>query len=270
MPKVTVCIPAYNAEHLISRTIDSVLKQTHKDVDVVVVDDASTDSTPEIVRSYMAKEPRVTLRQHTQNSGGCGLAVKEMLSECTSPYFCWIAADDEMYPEYIELLVDYLSAHDSVGYVYSDFTLIDTQGVPAGTWTFPLTHLPDYIRKVLYTLSGALPMNGVFRISSVRDLNLDWLLYRGESASSDTISGIHFRASGLEVARVPAPLFRYRLHATNLTKNADVRAKSNARVLDYILEHHPDICIHEAARYNTTPQDLHTRILTAANSRLLR
>jgi glycosyltransferase involved in cell wall biosynthesis len=268
MTTITVCVPAYNAERYLARTLDALLAQTYTDLSIVVVDDASTDRTAEIAREYATRDARVALRQHETNSGGCGLAIQELMAECATEFFSWTAADDEMAPEYYETLVGRLRQDPALGYVYSNFTLIDAEGRPTGTWRFRQIGVFDYVQQVLTTLSGGLPMNGVYRVSSLRALDLQWLLYQGETLCSDTISGLHFRGAGLQIALHPTPLFHYRMHDANLSKDSARRAASNRKVLAYIFEHFADICEIEANRRRMSCSELRARILAASDRQL--
>ena len=72
-PVVSVIIPAYNAENFIAKTLESVLSQTYQKIEVLVVDDGSTDTTAEIVKSFVQKDSRVSLLQ--QSNAGVAIAV---------------------------------------------------------------------------------------------------------------------------------------------------------------------------------------------------
>ena len=70
MPKISVIIPVYNAEKYLNKTLESILKQSLKDIEVICVDDGSTDSSVEIIQSFIKKDDRVKLiRQNNQHAG---------------------------------------------------------------------------------------------------------------------------------------------------------------------------------------------------------
>ena len=69
-PKVSVIIPVYNGERYIKQCLKSVIKQTLKDIEIIIVDDGSTDKTPSILRSFAKKDKRI--RVFTQQNGGGG------------------------------------------------------------------------------------------------------------------------------------------------------------------------------------------------------
>lgn len=239
MPCITICIPTYNSERYISEAIESVQMQDVQDFDLVIVDDNSSDSTLPIVESFCRADARIRIRRHSENSGAMGLAIQEVFRECNTEYFMWFGSDDVLTRGYISTLIENLEASDA-DYAYSDFQVIDEFGAHQDVWRFPLLEMPIYIGKLLQTFSGSLPMNGVFKMSKIRAKNLDWILYKGESRSSDTINGLHFRLNGLKFSRCEEPLFKYRLHSSNLSHELSSRLISDRNVIDFIFETFPD------------------------------
>lgn len=102
--KVSIIMPAYNAEAFLSRSIDSVINQTYRYWELLVVDDGSTDSSREIVQAYSGRDPRIKLlcNQH----GGTARARNTAIEVAEGDYLAFIDADDVYHPQYLELLVD--------------------------------------------------------------------------------------------------------------------------------------------------------------------
>lgn len=105
MPTVSVIIPTYERADALPRTIDSVLDQTLEDVEVIVVDDASTDHTPAVVESY--DDDRVTFLQHEENRGGSA-ARNTGIAHATGEYIAFLDSDDEWLPRKLERQVETL------------------------------------------------------------------------------------------------------------------------------------------------------------------
>lgn len=102
--KITIIVPAYNVEAWISRCIESVVSQTHKNLEIIVVDDGSYDSTSSIVDSYAVQDERI-VAVHQENSGL--VAVRELgISLATGEYVGFVDGDDYVEPDLYERLID--------------------------------------------------------------------------------------------------------------------------------------------------------------------
>lgn len=103
MPIVSVIIAAYNASSFIGETLGSVVAQTLDDIEVIVVDDGSTDRTPDIVRAYAEKDARVSLIQ--QENSYAGTARNAGMDAASGSYLYFLDADDWIEPNALEIMV---------------------------------------------------------------------------------------------------------------------------------------------------------------------
>ncbi len=110
---MTVIIPAYNVEHVIRSSLDSVLAQTWTNLEIIVVDDCSTDTTVEIVKTYVQRDARVQLIRTETNSGPY-VARNLALSQATGDFVTVNDADDWSHPKKIETQVQHLIENPSV------------------------------------------------------------------------------------------------------------------------------------------------------------
>jgi glycosyltransferase involved in cell wall biosynthesis len=124
-PLVTVIIPAYNASAFLSDAVASVLGQTHRDVEVIVVDDGSTDDTAAVLAQWQARDARV--RAVHQHNGGLAAARNAGLNVACGQYVAFLDADDVIHPEKLERQVAYLEAHPGTDLVYSDYRTSDAE-----------------------------------------------------------------------------------------------------------------------------------------------
>jgi len=123
-PLVTVVIPAFNASRTIAATLDSVVAQTYDNLEILVVDDGSTDSTAEIVLAYRDRDPRITLIK--QANGGVAAARNTGIKVARGHYIAPIDADDIWHPAKIEKqMVVLLAGGPEMGLVYSPCRIID-------------------------------------------------------------------------------------------------------------------------------------------------
>lgn len=89
-PLVSVIIPAYNAEKFIAETIESIIAQTYPNIEIIIVDDGSTDQTSRIVHGY---QPRVRY-YYQRNSGGSSIPRNTGIAHSLGDYLCFNDADD--------------------------------------------------------------------------------------------------------------------------------------------------------------------------------
>lgn len=154
-PLVSVVIPAFNASRYIEKSIDSVLNQTYKNFELIVVDDGSADDTGDIVRRIMPGDARIKLLR--QKNGGIAsarnLAVRHSQGEFIAP----LDADDLWHPTYLEKQVGcMLKAPQSVAVVYAWSQDIDEEGKLTGQ--FHASNIEGYVYETLlshYFLANA-------------------------------------------------------------------------------------------------------------------
>jgi len=115
-PDVSICIPAYNTARWIVRAVESALSQTYRSLEVVVVDDASTDGTLERVREL--HDPRIRLYSNLRNLGHSG-NWNRSLTLARGRYIKFLCADDVLYPDCLEAMVPLFTAHPRIGLVFS-------------------------------------------------------------------------------------------------------------------------------------------------------
>ena len=103
MPKISVLIPAYNVEKYIARCLDSVIAQTFRDIEIIIVNDGSTDGTAAIIDEYAARDSRIKVINHPEN---CGLMwVRKTCVEASSgDYLMFVDSDDAVKPNACERL----------------------------------------------------------------------------------------------------------------------------------------------------------------------
>lgn len=116
-PRVSVVVPCYNYGRFLRQSVESVLAQADVDVDVLIVDDASTDETPEVVAALAGADPRVDVIRHSQNMGHIA-TFNEGLFTVQGEYVVKLDADDMLPPGALARATRLLDQHPSVGFVY--------------------------------------------------------------------------------------------------------------------------------------------------------
>ena len=118
-PSVSVIIPTHNRSQILKRAVISVLNQSYHDFEVVVVDDASTDETTEVVRKF--EDKRIKYIRHKQNKGAPA-ARNTGLRVSNSEYIAFLDDDDEWLPEKLEIQITaFKAAQPNVGVIYTAF-----------------------------------------------------------------------------------------------------------------------------------------------------
>lgn len=105
-PSITVVVPAYNAAETVARTLDSLVAQTFRDFEVVVVDDASNDTTCDVAQNYADRLPGLRFVRREKNSGGVGAPRNDGVRAARGTYVMFLDSDDELPAEACEVLVE--------------------------------------------------------------------------------------------------------------------------------------------------------------------
>ena len=123
-PAVTIGLPAYNGAKYIRQALDSVLAQTFTDFELIISDNASTDTTEAICREYASRDQRIRYTRQEANLGGLP-NFRYVLDQAAAEYFSWVAHDDTLLPDFIATTYDFLRASPSHVAVSGDFEALD-------------------------------------------------------------------------------------------------------------------------------------------------
>ena len=127
VPLITVIIPVYNTENYLARCLNSVLGNTYRNLEVICVDDGSTDRSLEILREYEARDSRIVVI--TKKNGGVSSARNAGLDRVSGEYVSFVDPDDLVHPQYFELLLSALDAA-SADLSICDFCTVEDKDFP--------------------------------------------------------------------------------------------------------------------------------------------
>lgn len=167
MPRVTVAMSMHNAEPFLHQCIDSILSQTYDDFELLIVDDGSTDSSPEIVESYKNHKIRLIRNSHDFIS-----SLNILLEESRGEYIARMDADDIMMPDRLEVEVSYLDSHPDVDAVCSGATRIDRFGNRIGHIGFNRHDATDITARMMCEVNHVCNPTTMMRRSSGERFNL--------------------------------------------------------------------------------------------------
>jgi glycosyltransferase involved in cell wall biosynthesis len=151
-PTLSVVLGNYNHARFLPRAIETITHQTRPPDEFLIVDDASTDNSVEVIESYAARFPYIRLYRNEVNLGV--VKTYERLFElATGDYIHPIAADDERYAEFLRRALEMAERYPDAGLIFGDMDIVNEEGVLEGTvtasaWDEPLYAAPDrYLRE---------------------------------------------------------------------------------------------------------------------------
>jgi glycosyltransferase involved in cell wall biosynthesis len=221
---VSVILPVYNHANFLAEAIKGVLDQTYGDLELIVVDDGSTDNFAEAISPFLQDRRLRVVRQPNQ---GLPSALNNGFAFARGQYLTWTSADNIMLPEQLGVLVAALEARPDVGLVYSDYEAIDDRGQPIADAAWRSHNRPDG--------SSVVRLPDTVTVQNFHDSGDNFLgasfLWRAEV---HTIVGSHDEHSfGGEdydfwlrmhlvtpFAHVPRVLYKYRVHDNTLNARA--------------------------------------------------
>lgn len=233
IPNVSVIIPAYNVANYILDTVRSISNQTHPAHEIIIVDDCSTDSTPDLLKQNFNNLPSVKIIHNPVNRGLCAsrnIGLKAVSQDCE--YIMLLDADDLLAPRSIELLLDFLKNSDATfGMAFGHLVAIDELNRVKKNQ--PTIRIPDEIslrniaeKNLIGCGSGALIKshvfrNGLFFQESLRQENLegcaDWLFYL-------------LVRSKYKIQYIDTPTVGYRITNGSMSSNRALMLRSLTRV----------------------------------------
>jgi GT2 family glycosyltransferase len=123
MPLVSVIVPAYNRAYCLGRTLESALGQSHADIEIILVDDGSTDDTRTLIRTHYGNDKRVQYLY--QPNRGVAAARNTGIQAASGAFVAFLDSDDVWFPWKIELQLGCLEQYPEVGMVWTDMEAVD-------------------------------------------------------------------------------------------------------------------------------------------------
>ena len=153
LPKISIGIPVYNGEKYLELALNSLLEQSFSDFEIVISDNASTDRTEEICRSFQSRDKRVVYHRNSVNIGAAG-NYKKVFQLAKGEFFKWMAHDDKCSPNYLEECVKVLEEDPDIVMSFPRFVLIDEKDS-----TLPVIEKNTYLTPKGETISTNLQRN---------------------------------------------------------------------------------------------------------------
>lgn len=228
--KVSVIVLTYNRAHMVTETIDSVLNQTFKDFELIVVDNESTDNTEEVIKSFT--DERIRYFKH-QNNGLIGVNRNYGISKANGEYIAFCDDDDLWMPEKLERQVKLLDLDKELGLVYSDSYIMDENG--------------NLERHSLRSSSRLLRGNVFDKLFQSNFIPMLTVMIRREVLSK--VGGFEPKyiialdydlwlriAEHYLIDFIEEPLAKYRIHSGSVSRNRELAVNEGFQLTEYWLE----------------------------------
>jgi glycosyltransferase involved in cell wall biosynthesis len=218
-------MPTYNRQALLNWSIQSVLVQTLDDFELLIVDDASTDRTAEVLARKMSSDRRIRVVRATAN-GGCNVARNLAIGRARGRYIAFLDDDDLFLPERLEQTVARLEAEPELDVVFSHFGFIDAQGrkLPSTHEFLPVgesTNHGDRLFELLYCDWGWIP-TCTLTVRAERLVGLAFPEFRRRDC--DAVLNAQLAASGASFMQLTRQLVLIRRDASYASMSRDRKA----------------------------------------------
>lgn len=175
-PRVSIGMPVYNGEAFLREALDCILGQTFGDFEVIISDNASTDCTEEICRSYLSRDNRIRYNRNDQNLGAAR-NFNLVFGQSQGEYFKWAPHDDLIDRTFLEKCVGILDADPSIALCQSRIRFINDQSVNEGEYTIRMNHVGSYLpherfHDLILTDHWCIDVFGLIRSSVLRQTSL--------------------------------------------------------------------------------------------------
>ncbi len=242
---VSVIIPTYNRSAVISKAIESVIAQTYEPVEIIIVDDGSTDNTEDKLADYAGK-----IKYLYKKNGGCSSARNLGIKEANGEYVAFLDSDDAWYPQKLEKQVEKLSQNKDYGMVFSEIELIDedNEHISYSKWRNNIKKdgdiLLDFLKNPAITCSCLLVRKDVLSEVGFFDEQL---------STGEDIDMVFRICSKYKAMLIDEPLVRYKKGKDSLSNNLFTknRLKAIEKIKQYnkeFIEENKDVIAETAAK----------------------
>jgi hypothetical protein len=224
---VSIIIPAFNSAHLVSDAIASVLNQNYANVEIIVVDDGSTDHTGRVVQAIAAKDARVAYEY--QANQGLGGARNAGIARATGELIAFLDADDLFLPNKLSLQVQALEQDPTLGLVAGGHHFADVGSGQILAERRPWQHRPNLDLETWLVSCPVVPCAVLVRADWVR--RVGGFAKLQPPGAEDRDLWLRLSYAGCRMAWTPEIVCAYRLHLGQMTRNGQAQHQSTLLAL---------------------------------------
>lgn len=238
--KVSVIIPSYNSGKYLEEAIISAVNQTYKNTEIIIVNDGSTDSTEEIVKSWQRKDRRIRYVKHEKNRG-LAAARNTGIKNSQGSYIAFLDADDVWLPQKLEVQMRKIE-ETGADLVFSNWYIWEPER-KLKIKAFNLSPVQSNKKDLLFffikkNLSN--PSTALLKKSSLEKVGL---FDESLRSSEDYDLWIRFLLEGMEITFIQEPLIYYREHQWQMSKNIYKMRLSRLTVYKKVVKRNPWLVI---------------------------
>lgn len=224
---VSVVIPCYNQAMFLRETVDSIISQTYKHYEIIIVNDGSPDDTSEVANRIISENPACSITLIEQKNGGVASARNHGIDASRGKYILVLDADDKIHPQMLAKTVELLSENAAISIAYTDYQHFDSVDLVVQT--------PEYDFKTLYSKKCLHTATALFRKSA-------WVDAGGYNESlfwgmEDWDFWIACGKNGHFGRRIPEVLFFYRTRINEASRIKTANARFNELFARIVLNH---------------------------------
>lgn len=233
MPRVSVIIPTFNCAPFLNRALQSVVEQTYRDYEIIVIDDGSTDETPELIERWQGD-----IVYLSQVNAGPSAARNLGVSRSGGEFIAYLDADDMWYPGKLQQQVAFMDQHPECGLVHSDLHIIDEQDrIIEPQWHLSRNNAAVNGRCLSALVNGcSIQVPTVLERRSCHDRAGGFdIRFR---QSEDYLHWIRAVLGGYEIGYINQPLAMYRWRSGSLSKNHVEMTECMIRMFEMLADDH--------------------------------
>ena len=222
MAKVSIIVPVYNVEKYLPKCLDSLVNQTFKDIEIVIINDGTKDNSQEIIDEYVKKYPKI-VKSYIKENGGLGSARNYGIMKAIADYIVFVDSDDFVEPNMIEKLYNKITNDKSDICIFASNVVDEEYKLIESKYINIIDKCENNLKYILY--SNICAWNKIYKKSIIIDNKLE---FRSKIWYEDVDFTIKVLSLSKKVSIINEPFYNYLLRSgsimnnTNIDKNLDI------------------------------------------------
>lgn len=222
-PLVSVIMPAFNHELYIAEALQSIGNQTHKNIELIVINDGSTDGTAEIIEEYIKKNSGKNIKYLNKRNEGVCKTLNKGLEMSTGDYIAFLGSDDLWLPDRLAIQLEFMENNKNIGMVFADTWFLDFSKKTNSKWSDYKPRIKNYFKNGiqnvdLYALFLTQPLVPALTVLIRRQVLLEVGFFDEDLVYEDHDLWLRI-ALKYPLGYIDQPLAFYRIHGANISND---------------------------------------------------